>query len=75
MALILVPVEYSLSPIVETVRAVDKVGIRRTKASIVESSSLLSESEGKLYYLSSSSLVSSLEYSSSNESGGEENSN
>ena len=62
-------VECSLGPRVVRVKAVDDEASNR-KASIAESSSELSESDRKLYYTSSSSLV----YSLSEESGGEESS-
>jgi len=62
--LILALVECSLGPRVASTKAVNEAGIGR--ASAAESS----ESDGKLYHASSSSLV----YSSSNESGGEESS-
>jgi hypothetical protein len=62
-------VEYSLSLRVVTTKAVDEASNRR--ASIAELSSESSESNSKLYHVSSSSLVESL----SEESGGEESSN
>jgi hypothetical protein len=71
--LILVPVEYSLGPIIESIKAVDK-GTRRIEASIIKLLSSLSESDGKLYHISSLSSIYS-ESSLFDESGGEESSN
>jgi hypothetical protein len=62
-------VECSLGPRVVTIKVVDEASNRR--ASIAELSSKSSESNSKLYHVSSSSLVESL----SEESGGEESSN
>jgi hypothetical protein len=74
--LILALVECSLGPIIKITRVVDKADKGgRTRAGIIESSSKSSKSEGKLYHLSSLSLVYLLEYLSSNESKGEESFN
>jgi hypothetical protein len=64
-------VECSLGPRVVSTKAVDEANGR---AGAAELSSESSESDGKLYYVSSSSLVYLSEWSS-DESGGEESSN
>jgi hypothetical protein len=70
--LILAPAECSLGPRVVIIKAVDEASNRR--AGVVELLSESSESNGKLYHVSSSSLECSSECSSSEESGGEESS-
>jgi hypothetical protein len=65
-------VECSLGPRVVSTKAVDEASNGRAGA--VKSLSESSESDGKLYYASSLSLVCSLEHSLSDESGGEESS-
>ena len=72
--MILVLVEYSLGLRVVRIKLVDDEA-SNGRASIAESSSKSSESDGILYHVSSSPLVYLLEYSSSKESGGEESSN
>jgi hypothetical protein len=66
-------VECSLGPRVVRIKAVDDEASNR-RASVTESSSESSESDGILYHVSSLSSVCSLECSLSEESGGEESS-
>jgi len=68
-------VEYSLGSRVKSIKVINKAGIRRAKANIAKLWSELSELDSKLYYISSLSLVYSLEHLLSNESRGEESSN
>jgi hypothetical protein len=61
-----------LGPRVASTKTVNEAGNRR--AGLAKSSSELSESNGKLYYVFSSSSVYSSEYSLSDESEGEKSS-
>jgi hypothetical protein len=72
--LILVLVEYSLGLRVVRIKVVNDEASNRG-ASVAELLSKSSESNSKLYHISSLSLVYLLEYSLSKESGGEESSN
>ena len=73
--MILVLVEYSLQSVFDNIKA--KIGIayiKRIRLGIIESSSLSSKLDSKLYYISSLSIVALL-YTNLSESGGDKSSN
>jgi hypothetical protein len=73
--LILAPVKCSLQSVFGSIKA--KIGVAhigRVRLGAIESSSLSSKLNGKLYHVSSLSIVALL-YTNSSESGGDESSN